>query len=183
MQHLTIILHDISPGNQDPLPIELEPGVGFWLAKQRWLWRRGRLERERMLMLGYASIDMDSYGHVEWVQMANAVASVLYGAQCTTVVRELYSAEILGGQAKFKEHVDVMDLSPIRMQRWVLTQNALWKQKGLSPVRLRYLHVLGITWILADEVLRMATPEWKARLNEVAECGEDQLSGELCIHL
>lgn len=131
--------------------MELEPGVRFWLAKQRWLWRAGRLPREEMLLMGYAAVDMDVYGEAEWRAGADAVAAMM-------AREEARSAGPAAGAA-----------TPIAMARWVLTQNALWRQKGLSPPRLAAIREAGLSWVLPDEVLHMGNAQWVRRFQDVAD--------------
>mmetsp|Transcript_37594 Transcript_37594/g.96186 ORF Transcript_37594/g.96186 Transcript_37594/m.96186 type:complete len:748 (-) Transcript_37594:129-2372(-) len=133
------------------LEVELEPGVRFWLAKQRWLWRAGRLPREEMLLMGYAAVDMDVYGEAEWRAGADAVAAMM-------AREEARSAGPAAGAA-----------TPIAMARWVLTQNALWRQKGLSPPRLAAIREAGLSWVLPDEVLHMGNAQWVRRFQDVAD--------------
>ena len=59
----------------------LEAGQGFWLAKQRWLWRRGRLPREQFLMLQLAGLEMDIDPPLHWKRLAHEAAHYLNGSQ------------------------------------------------------------------------------------------------------
>lgn len=59
----------------------LEAGQGFWLAKQRWLWRRGRLSREQFLMLQLAGLEMDIDPPLQWKRLAHETAHYLHGSQ------------------------------------------------------------------------------------------------------
>lgn len=59
----------------------LEAGQGFWLAKQRWLWRRGRLSREQFLMLQLAGLEMDIDPPLQWKRLAHETAQYLHGSQ------------------------------------------------------------------------------------------------------
>lgn len=60
---------------------QLEAGQGFWLAKQRWLWRHGKLPREQFLMLQLAGVEMDIDPPLFWQQMAHEAAAYLHGSQ------------------------------------------------------------------------------------------------------
>ena len=60
---------------------QLEAGQGFWLAKQRWLWRRGRLAHEQFLMLQLAGVEMDIDPPLQWQQLAHEAAAYLHGSQ------------------------------------------------------------------------------------------------------
>lgn len=60
---------------------QLEAGQGFWLAKQRWLWRRGRLPHEQFLMLQLAGVEMDIDPPLQWQQLAHEAAAYLHGSQ------------------------------------------------------------------------------------------------------
>jgi hypothetical protein len=64
-------------------PLVEEPGLGFWLARQRWLWRQGRLPAERVLMLHLAGADMDAYSPTEWQSIAHTAAAVAQGSRVT----------------------------------------------------------------------------------------------------
>lgn len=55
----------------------LEPGMSYWLARQRWLWRRGALTQEQALMLELAGVQLDIYTLPEWRVMAHTAAHYL----------------------------------------------------------------------------------------------------------
>ena len=55
--------------------IVLEPGMGYWLAKQRRLWRLDRLPRERQLLLQLAGVDMNIYHPSTWQRLAHEAAT------------------------------------------------------------------------------------------------------------
>ncbi|BDA51016.1 hypothetical protein COCOBI_17-2350 [Coccomyxa sp. Obi] len=52
--------------------------------------------------------------------------------------------------------------------RWLETQRQLWAEQRLSQSQLRYMALLGITWILSDEVVFMLKAAWAARLQQLA---------------
>jgi len=59
----------------------------------------------------------------------------------------------------------------LRTRRWVQTQRALFVDGRLSPGQQRYMALLGITWLLSDEVVAMRDGPWKQRAEELAhEC-------------
>ena len=60
---------------------QLEAGQGFWLAKQRWLWRQGSLVLEQALMLQLAGVEMDTDTPVQWTRLAHEAAYYLTGTQ------------------------------------------------------------------------------------------------------
>ncbi|KAK9835562.1 hypothetical protein WJX74_003003 [Apatococcus lobatus] len=55
--------------------ISLGPGMNFWLAKQRRLWRLNRLPRERQLLLQLAGLDMNTYHPLAWQRLAHEAAT------------------------------------------------------------------------------------------------------------
>ena len=58
--------------------ISLGPGMNFWLAKQRRLWRLNRLPRERQLLLQLAGLDMNTYPPLAWQRLAHEAATRLH---------------------------------------------------------------------------------------------------------
>ncbi|CAL8466147.1 g5683 [Coccomyxa elongata] len=52
--------------------------------------------------------------------------------------------------------------------RWLQTQRQLWAEQRLSQSQLRYMALLGITWILSDEVVFMRKAAWAVRLQQLA---------------
>mmetsp|Transcript_20593 Transcript_20593/g.57143 ORF Transcript_20593/g.57143 Transcript_20593/m.57143 type:complete len:755 (+) Transcript_20593:162-2426(+) len=148
-------------GPRQEIVMQPEPGVGFWLAKQRWLWARGRLDRERLLLLSYASIDMDTYGPSSWADIASRTAHILSAGSRRRRSQGNSAGGVPGRPGRGPP------LKPLHMQRFVLVQNALWRQKGLSPGRLKQLQELGIEWILADEVMWMGESQWQGRFGQL----------------
>lgn len=61
--------------------LRCEPGLRFWLAKQRYLWRRRELPQEQVLMLQLAGADMDTYTPAEWQDLAHTTAAFLQGSE------------------------------------------------------------------------------------------------------
>ena len=55
--------------------ILLEPGMGFWLAKQRRLWRLNKLPQEQQLLLQLAGVDMNTYMPLAWQRLAHEAAT------------------------------------------------------------------------------------------------------------
>lgn len=60
-----------------------EPGLWFWLERQRRRWRRQDLPAELGLMLQLAGVQLDCYSPVEWQAVAHTAAAVLQGSQVT----------------------------------------------------------------------------------------------------
>lgn len=63
-----------------PLSAE-DPGLSFWVARQRWMWRQGRLPAEQVRMLNLAGVDMDAYTPTEWQAAAHTAAEVVQGSR------------------------------------------------------------------------------------------------------
>ncbi|CAK0786054.1 hypothetical protein CVIRNUC_009267 [Coccomyxa viridis] len=51
----------------------------------------------------------------------------------------------------------------LRVTRWVETQRQLWAEQRLNSNQLRYMALLGITWVLSDEVVHMSDAAWQQR--------------------
>ncbi|KAL4447914.1 hypothetical protein ABPG75_005133 [Micractinium tetrahymenae] len=60
-----------------------EPGLRFWLERQRRRWRRQELPAEQGLMLQLAGVQLDCYSPFEWQAVAHLTAGVLQGSQVT----------------------------------------------------------------------------------------------------
>ena len=58
-----------------------EPGLRFWLARQRRRWRRQELPAELELMLQLAGVQLDTYSPAEWQATAHAAADLLQGSR------------------------------------------------------------------------------------------------------
>ena len=65
-----------------------EPGLGYWVARQQWRWRRGELPIEQARMLHLAGVDMDTYAPNEWQNMAHSAAETLQGSVISLSVTE-----------------------------------------------------------------------------------------------
>lgn len=66
-----------------------EPGLNYWISKQHWLWRQGRLAPERAAMLRQAGL---SFGHQtlsEWRRTAHVMAFWLTGSYIVQVPARL----------------------------------------------------------------------------------------------
>ena len=120
--------------------LRTEPGLAFWLAKQRWLWRQRRLGGEQALMLTLAGVDTDTYSPPEWQAAAHAAARFALGstiALVATPAPALVAAPAAAAAAAAPRP------SRMHMRRWVLTQQALYAEGRLSPAQLRYMTFLG----------------------------------------
>ena len=132
-------------------PFSEDPGLRYWLSRQRWLWRKSKLDPERVRMLQLTGIDMDIYTADVWREMAHATAECLQG---TRIRIKLDS-----------ETINVTSFSKLRITRWVETQRALFLDGRLSPGQLRYMTFLGLTWVLSDKVVDASNSVWTAKLN------------------
>ncbi|EFN56500.1 hypothetical protein CHLNCDRAFT_144099, partial [Chlorella variabilis] len=61
--------------------LHAEPGLRFWLARQRRRWRVQELLAELALMLQLAGVQLDPYSPVEWQAAAHAAAAALQGSR------------------------------------------------------------------------------------------------------
>ena len=64
---------------------QLDPGLSFWLAKQQWRWRRGRLAAEQVLLLRLLGIEFDAYNLEAWRDAAHCTAAFLLGSNLRMV--------------------------------------------------------------------------------------------------
>ncbi|GMH35055.1 hypothetical protein BSKO_02923 [Bryopsis sp. KO-2023] len=208
--------------------IRFEVGVGYWLTKQRCLWRRGKLDVKKKALLLSAGVDLNQYSLQDWVDLAQKAANFLNGYEIW--VKPLIAAkldkveqsnakndrlyvepneikEILsdggvvewpqspkqgrGSSAKqnsgekdgdkdgLPEKEDYDKNSPgtvsarLKIRRWILTQQALWKEDRLSQEQLRHLAFLGLTWILSKDVTHMSEVFWQARFCDVVKVTHD----------
>lgn len=145
-------------------PFSEDPGLRYWLSRQRWMWRKSKLDPERVKMLQLAGIDMDIYPAEEWRRMAHVAAESLQGARI-----EMSSIELSTRNKR------------IRVIRWIETQRALFLDGRLSPGQLRYMTFLGLTWVLSDKVVDADDSTWLEiwkRLGKEISAGEKSLSGE-----
>ncbi len=58
-----------------------EPGLRFWLARQRRRWRRQELPAELELLLQLAGVQLDCYSPAAWQTTAHAAAGLLQGSR------------------------------------------------------------------------------------------------------
>lgn len=208
---------------------QLEPGIGYWLAKQRWLWRHNRLPQERLAMLLLAGVDMDTTSPADWLQQAHATARFVTGGCCAAAPPPAWPQQpqpCAGGQQHQQQQQDAAHTqqsnghslapgngasptqrgvqqqeqgrpgaaaeqgqaagnstqqqldppgwggfqpSPVAVRRWVLTQKVLVEQRRLSSAQFRYLTMLGITWMLSDQVVAMRPSLWAAQYERLAQ--------------
>ena len=139
-----------------------EPGVGYWLERQRWLWRQGKLPVESVCMLHLAGVDMDTYTPTEWQFNAHYAAKWLQGSRIRLGI-ETTSPRGSRGKGENEEKAS----RRLRVKRWVQTQRALFADGRLSPLQLRYISFLGIPWILSDQVVMMEDEVWIESLRRV----------------
>jgi len=144
-------------------PFSEDPGLRYWLSRQRWLWRKSKLDPERVKMLQLAGIDMDIYPAEEWRRMAHVAAESLQGTRIESSSIETSSA--------YKK---------IKVIRWIETQRALFLDGRLSPGQLRYMTFLGLTWVLSDKVVDADDSIWLETWKNVGkQISTGPLSGEL----
>ena len=136
--------------------VSAEPGLRYWLAKQRWLWRRRRLPGEQVLMLQLAGADMNTFTAAEWQTAAHAAAHLLAGSDIELVLpsaaAEPPAARQLDGVQQQQQQQSggepAVATRPVgsermRVARWVETQQALFADGRLTDAQLRYLSFLG----------------------------------------
>lgn len=127
-------------------PFSEDPGLRYWLSRQRWMWRKSTLDPERVKMLQLAGIDMDIYNADEWRKMAHLAAESLQGSRI--------------GIVPSKNSSYTNRNKKIKVIRWVETQRALFLDGRLSPGQLRYMTFLGLTWVLSDKVVDADDSVW-----------------------
>lgn len=132
--------------------ISEDPGLRYWISRQRWLWRKSRLDPERVKMLQLAGIDMDIYPSTVWRDSAHLAASFLHNFNIAN--------EVEIGEERLAQYNDYQGSNKLKVLRWVETQRALYLENRLSPGQLRYLTFLGISWILSDKVFKLDTATW-----------------------
>jgi hypothetical protein len=137
-------------------PVTEEPGLRFWLARQRALWRAGALPAERVAMLHLAGAEMDATPPAAWQAAAHEAAEALTGARIALPPGGAPPAPPPRGSPR------------LRVRRWVRAQRALFAAGRLSAAQLRYLAFLGASWALADEVVLEGEGPWRARAAALA---------------
>lgn len=240
-------------------PLTEEPGLAYWVARQRWLWRQGRLPAEQVRMLHLAGVDMDTFTPALWQIIAHTAAEVVQGSKISLEVQREMKVSIEEKermiaaaleQEKERARATAMPVTPVRgrprrkasangatdgvstgspsdadtiqstgaesnsisaaavvttapasssaamvdgpsststsrgastqlpsidaltksdvvgnkklrVKRWVQCQQAMFADGRLSPVQLRYLAFLGITWMLSDKVIHMPDDAWQ----------------------
>jgi hypothetical protein len=136
-------------------PFSEDPGLRYWLSRQRWLWRKSKLDPERVRMLQLTGIDMDIYTADVWREMAHSAAECLQGTKIH-IKTDSHSSNLTKN-------------SKLRITRWVETQRALFLDGRLSPGQLRYMTFLGLTWVLSDKVVDASNSVWAAKWNALKE--------------
>lgn len=138
-------------------PFSEDPGLRYWISRQRWMWRKSKLDPERVKMLQLAGIDMDIYPADDWRRAAHLAAERLQGASLELPFSWVGSGEI-------QNNTEEGNAGSVRLQvlRWVETQRALFVDGRLSPGQLRYMTFLGLTWVLSDKVVDANDSIWLA---------------------
>lgn len=153
-------------------PFSEDPGLRFWLSRQRWLWRKSKLDPERVKMLQLAGIDVDIYPADDWRRMAHLAAERLHGATIDLpfAVNNSYEDEgvvdghrAVAGDSSLAADPEAPGNTRLRVLRWVETQRALFVDGRLSPGQLRYLTFLGLTWVLSDKVVDADDAQWLSK--------------------
>mmetsp|Transcript_6443 Transcript_6443/g.18579 ORF Transcript_6443/g.18579 Transcript_6443/m.18579 type:complete len:900 (-) Transcript_6443:636-3335(-) len=164
---------------------QLEPGLGYWLAKQRRLWRMGRLSYEKVALMQQAGVDFDVSGADEWLAYAHTTVKFVSGQNPalsplapwpTSRDQQITNSRqrVVPGGKPLEYVVMAPPLgapgqpTPVAVRRWVLTQKALFESGQLAPVKLRYLNMLGITWLLSDLVVHMKPATWATQYEALA---------------
>ena len=152
-------------------PLVEDSGLRYWIARQRWLWRKSLLHPERVRMLQLAGIDMDTYNSDSWRETAHLAARILQKSDI-----ELVSKRKNGPCTVLDAGID-----RLKVQHWVETQRALFQQNRLSPGQLRYMAFLDLSWLLSDKVVFMEDNLWLQRWMQLKESLEfrEQPSYEL----
>lgn len=129
----------------------LQPGLGYWLAKQRWRWRRGSLDQERALILELAGVELAS-------ARAHGTAEEPWH-----VGVQRAAAALIGSGVRWPGTSAPQPINRVALRRWAWTQRALWSQGRLRPEQQRFLALCGVTWVLSSEVLFMRQAVWDER--------------------
>jgi hypothetical protein len=156
-------------------PFSEDPGLRYWLSRQRWMWRKAKLDPERVKMLQLAGIDMDIYPADDWRRSAHMAAEHLQGSRIEIpFVGNASSCDdkMIGGE--HPAYVASRGSARMQVLRWVETQRALFLDGRLSPGQLRYMTFLGLTWVLSDEVVDPDDSVWISKWKLLKE----QLSSE-----
>jgi len=149
-------------------PLSEDPGLRFWLSRQRWMWRKSVLDPERVKMLQLAGLDMDIYPADDWRRTAHLAAERLQGVRIKLpFAGDEGDGEGEGehdsGQENENEEATKPGNTRLKLLRWVETQRALFVDGRMSPGQLRYLTLLGITWILSDKVVDADDSTWLSK--------------------
>ena len=153
-------------------PLSEDPGLRFWLSRQRWMWRKSILDPERVKMLQLAGIDMDIYPADDWRRTAHLAAERLQGVRIKLPFagdegEDDSDSDSDRDQENENENENERATKPgntrLKLLRWVETQRALFVDGRMSPGQLRYLTFLGITWILSDKVVDADDSTWLSK--------------------
>jgi hypothetical protein len=82
---------------------KLEPGLGYWLARQAWLWRRGGLQPERAALLRQAGAELGAGSGAEWRDGAHLAAFYLTSCRIAKVQSPLH---VMRGRFSRRHHRD-----------------------------------------------------------------------------
>ena len=151
-------------------PLSEDPGLRFWLSRQRWMWRKSILDPERVKMLQLAGIDMDIYPADHWRRMAHLAAECLQGARIELPFGSNgENCELEGVTPRDADRVDAEPMTAglgntrLQVLRWVETQRALFVDGRMSPGQMRYLTFLGLTWVLSEKVVHADDSIWLSK--------------------
>lgn len=149
-------------------PFSEDPGLRFWLSRQRWMWRKSKLDPERVKMLQLAGIDVDIYPADDWRRMAHLAAERLQGATIDlpfVTYNDYEDVRVVDGDRALAcdPEAPVPGNTRLQVLRWVETQRALFVDGRLSPGQLRYLTFLGLTWVLSDKVVDADDANWLSK--------------------
>ncbi|KFM28702.1 hypothetical protein F751_3532 [Auxenochlorella protothecoides] len=152
----------------------LDPGLGFWLSRQRWLWARGRLDRARAELLHVSGVDLDVGGAMssrDWQQAAVDAAAFLgtadialpggaerWASVASPGLRQEGKEGPLAGPSQ--AWTGSTRAAPgagrsaqggsrrMAVVRWARSVLAAYREGVLSPAQRRFLAFLDLSWVL-----------------------------------
>ncbi|RMZ55522.1 hypothetical protein APUTEX25_000105 [Auxenochlorella protothecoides] len=152
----------------------LDPGLGFWLSRQRWLWARGRLDRARAELLHVSGVDLDVGGAMssrDWQQAAVDAAAFLgtadialpggaerWASVASPGLRQEGKEGPLAGPSQ--AWTGSTRAAPgagrsaqggsrrMAVVRWARSVLAAHREGVLSPAQRRFLAFLDLSWVL-----------------------------------
>jgi len=117
-----------------------QPGLAYWVKRQRRARRGGKLSAERIRRLDELGFCWDAGGDAQWQSMYEALAAF----------------------QRAHGHCEVSSREGFHLKRWVATQRRARHARKLSAERVRRLDELVIVWNLHDE-------KWERMLAELVK--------------